>query len=205
MSKSNVFLDIIQSRRSTRKFHRESIEKDKLTALIEAAGWAPSAGNRQDWFFTIVTSSKVKRQMAEAVKQRWNTIIENNRDLGFIEEVESYSANFADFADAPVVIVVSALSVNAVQKHLLNDDAHATAGSATSAAMAAQNLMLAAHTLGLGTCCMTGAMAARKELARILKLSKKREIVCLVAIGRPVETPTPPSRKPIEEIRSIIE
>jgi nitroreductase len=205
MSKSDILMEIIRGRRSIRRFHGEPIEPDKLTALIEAAAWAPSASNRQDWFFTIVTSSEIKRQMADAVKKRWKAIVENNPDLGFVKEVESYSATFADFADAPVVIVVSAMSVNAVQKHLLSDEAHVTAGSATSAAMAAQNLMLAAHALGLGTCCMTGALAAREELARILKLSRKREIVCLVAVGRPVEIPTPPSRKPIEEIRSIIE
>jgi nitroreductase len=66
--------------------------------------------------------------------------------------------------------------------------------------MAAQNLMLAAHALGLGSCCMTGALAARGELGEILELARKYEIICLIAVGWPDESPAPPARKPLTEV-----
>jgi len=199
------FIDVISKRRSIRKFSSKSVEKDILHKLIEAAVWAPSAGNRQDWFFTVITSAKAKAEMAKAVNARWKEIIESNKTLGVIEEIEKYSASFADFIEAPIVIVVSAATVNAVQKHLLGEDAFITGGSATSAAMAAENLMLQAHGLGLGSCCMTGALAARKQLAEIVGLNKKREIICLITVGYPAESPAAPARKSVDEIARIIE
>ncbi len=205
MSAIEAFLKVVRGRRSIRKFRPDPVEKATIDAIIEAAGWAPSAGNRQDCFFTVITSSEIKREMADAVRARWREIIDANRSLGGIEDIEKYSAHFADFTDAPAVIVVSSTVTNAVQKHLLGEDAWITTGSATSAAMAAQNLMLAAYALGLGTCCMTGALAARKELTRIIGLGRRREIICLITLGTPAEAPSPPSRKPVTEVTRSIE
>jgi nitroreductase len=202
---SESFNEVVFGRRSIRKFSSKPLGRDVIEKLIDAAAWAPSAGNRQDWFFTVVTSQKVKAEMVKAVNVRWKEIIESNKTLGVIEEIEKYSASFADFADAPAVFVVSAATVNAVQKHLLGEDAFVTGGSATSAAMAAENLMLQAHSLGLGSCCMTGALAARKQLAEIVGLNKKREIICLITVGYPAESPAAPARKSVDEIARIIE
>ena len=200
MSEADALLSLMRERRSIRRFRDEPVPQELLARLIEAATWAPSAGNRQDWFFSVVTSPDVKRQMADAVRARWDSIIAANRDSGIVGEVERYVAHFADFAAAPAVIVVSARSVDAVQRHLLGDAAPSTVRSACSAAMATQNLMLAAHALGLGTCCMTGALAARNELSQLLELNKKYELACLIAVGWPDESPAPPARKPTTEI-----
>jgi nitroreductase len=205
VSDAGALLSLIRERRSIRRFRDEPVQKEILIRLIESASWAPSASNRQDWFFAVVTSDAVKRDMADAVRRRWDEIIAANRGSGVIEEVERYVEHFGDFAGAPVVIAVAARVPDAVQRHLLGDAAAATAGSATSAAMAAQNLMLAAHALGLGSCCMTGALAARDELGRLLDLGKRHEIVCLIAVGWPAETPAPPPRKPISEIARFVE
>jgi coenzyme F420-0:L-glutamate ligase / coenzyme F420-1:gamma-L-glutamate ligase len=200
MRKGDPLFVFLRSRRSIRRFRNEPVEDNLLARLIEAATWAPSAGNRQDWFFDVVTSPDVKRKLGKAVDRRWREIIRDNRDSGYIEEVERYAAHFASFVSAPVAIIVSARRPDSFQCHLLGEDASATTGSACSAAMAAQNLMLAAHALGLGTCCMTGAVAARTELAAILETDAKREIVCLIALGWPDEEPAPPQRRPVKEI-----
>jgi len=205
MKDAEAFLSVLRERRSVRRFRDKTVKRDLLEHLIEAAIWAPSASNRQDWFFTVVTSAEVKRDMADAVRLRWDAIIEANRGSGVIEEVERYVAHFTDFVAAPAVVVVSACAPDAVQRHLLGDAAAATVGSATSAAMAAQNLMLAAHAVGLGSCCMTGALAARDEMRQVLDLSRKHEIVCLIAVGWPDETPAAPPRKPIGEIVRFVE
>jgi nitroreductase len=52
---------------------------------------------------------------------------------------------------------------------------------------------------------MTGALAARDELRQVLDLSRKHEIVCLIAVGWPSETPAAPPRKPISEIARFVE
>lgn len=200
MNRLDLLMDLVRTRRSIRRFRGDPVDGDLVLRLIEAASWAPSAGNRQDSFFSIVTSPSVKRAMSEAIGQRWDAIIAGNRDSGLIEEVERYAAHFRSFGEAPVVIAVSARCPESVQRHLLGDDASATSGGAVSAAMAAQNLMLAAHAAGLGSCCLTGALAARRELREILELGRKRDIVCLIALGWPAESPSPPPRRPVSEI-----
>lgn len=204
MSTPEPLLSLLKERRSIRAFRDEPIDDELLLRLVEAAAWAPSAGNRQDWFFTVVLDPDTKSSMADAVQDRWREIVAANQDVGAIGEIEHYSATFADFRQAPVVVVVSARKPDALQEHLLDETATATTGSAASAAMAAQNLMLAAHALGLGSCCMTGAVAAREELARRIGLNRKQEIVCLIALGIPAACPLAPERKPLAEIMRII-
>lgn len=205
MNAAEAVAGVIRGRRSIRRFGDEPVERATIERLVELAGWAPSAGNRQDWCFTVVTSPTVKREMAGVVRERWNAIVAENRGSGFIEEVKGYVTRFADFESAPVVVVVSARTPDAVQLHMLGEAAGATTGSSASAAMAAQNMMLAAHALGLGSCCMTGALAAREEISGILGFGKKEEIVCLVTLGWPSEAPQPPPRKPVEKTAKFVE
>lgn len=205
MNRAEILFDLIRKRRSIRRFRNESVERELLDRLIEAACYAPSAGNRQDWEFTVITSADTIRDVANAVRRRWNAIVAANRDMGLIDEVEGYAKGFANFEQAPVIVLVSAKHPDGFQERLLGDDARATAGGEASAAMAAQNLMLMAHALGLGSCCMTGALAARDEIARITGLDRRQEIVCLVAVGYPDETPAAPARKPITETGRFLE
>ncbi|HUT35537.1 MAG TPA: nitroreductase family protein [Planctomycetota bacterium] len=199
MSQAAGLLSLLRERRSVRRFRDEPVPRALIERLIEAASWAPSASNRQDWRFTVVTSAERKQEMADAVRRRWDAIVAANRDCGLIEEVERYVASFARFAQAPALIVVSARAPDSFQQHLLGEAATATVGSAASAAMAAQNLMLAAHALGLATCCMTGALAARDELRPLVGLGRRDELVCLITLGVPAETPPPPHRRPVAE------
>jgi nitroreductase len=193
-------MDALRTRRSIREFADTRVVRELIEQLIDAAAWAPSAGNRQDWLFSVVESAEVKAAMASAVRGKWQTIIAENQDLGFIQELADYAASFADFEAAPVVIVVSAAKPNSAQRRLLGEHGGPTAGSFASAAMAAQNLMVAAHVLGLGTCCMTGALAASDELCQILGMGGRRELVCLIAVGYPGCQPSAPERKPRNEI-----
>jgi nitroreductase len=89
--------------------------------------------------------------------------------------------------------------------YLLGDNAAIVSGSMASAAMAAQNMMLAASGLGLAGCCMTGALAARIELEEIIGLEKKRILICLVTVGYAAETPPAPPRKPVAVVSRFLE
>ena len=58
--------EIIKTRRSIRAFKNAPIEQDKLIAVLEAGRLAPSARNRQEWHFTVVTNQKLRDQLALA-------------------------------------------------------------------------------------------------------------------------------------------
>ncbi|MEM2109694.1 MAG: nitroreductase family protein [Candidatus Odinarchaeota archaeon] len=62
------FTEIIQKRRSIRRFKDKPIEEDKLQRILEAARIAPSARNLQDWKFIVVKDKKLKEQLVEAAK-----------------------------------------------------------------------------------------------------------------------------------------
>jgi len=195
----------LRQRRSVRKFREAPVPHELLRRIVAAGTWAPSAGNRQHWEFTVVVSEKVRRQMAEAVRERWTAILDGAEAESLVGEIKEYSGNFDWFAAAPVVVVVSAGSPAAFLSHLLRDNAIDVAGAKTAAAMAAQNLMLAAHALGLGTCCLTGPLAAQEDLRRVTGLGRRQSIVCLVALGYPAEAPPERPRKPLSAVMRIVE
>jgi len=78
-------------------------------------------------------------------------------------------------------------------------------GSYASACMAVQNLLLAAHAKGLGSCVYSGVNAAETEIKHIIGISEQRKLVCLIALGYPAERPDMPTRKGIDEIIRIME
>jgi coenzyme F420-0:L-glutamate ligase/coenzyme F420-1:gamma-L-glutamate ligase len=195
-----VLADVIQRRRSIRRFRDEAVPETLIEQIVALAAGAPSASNRQDWTFTAVTSAVHKQTLAQAVRGRWTEILDRNRGSGTFAEVGQYAGSFSDFADAPVVIVISARAPSALHRQIAGEAARAVEGSFASAAMAAQNLMLAAHAFGLGSCCMTGPLVAEDALRNILGLSAREEIVCLVKLGWPAEAPPVPARKPLATI-----
>lgn len=205
MNSANDFLQFVRSRRSIRKFRNDPLSKEDLRQMVEAASWAPSASNRQDWEFTIITSPAIKKKMEDRVRNCWKSILDKS-DTGVVkDELEQYTKNFDWFSHAPVLIVISAKRPETFLSNLLGDAAEAVGGTEVSAAMAALNLMLAAHSLGIGSCCITGPLAAQESLRELLGISRRRKIVCLVALGYPAEQPEAPPRKPVEKISKVIE
>ena len=205
MNPTDDFLQFVRTRRSIRKFRKDSLAKEDLRHMIEAASWAPSASNRQDWEFTIITSPTTKKRMEDIVRNCWKSILDKSETGVIKDELEKYAKNFDWFSHAPALIVISAKRPEAFLSDLLGEAAEDVAGTEISAAMAAQNLMLAAHSFGIGSCCITGPLAAQEALKELLGLGKRRKIVCLVALGYPAEQPEAPLRKPVEKIAKYIE
>lgn len=202
-----TFSELARARRSVRKFRPDPVPQELLAGLVETAAWAPSAGNRQDWFFTVVTNRGLIADLAAASRRRWEDIVAANRTFGGIEELRAYTANFAFFGEAPAVIAVSARGPDALQTEFLGPLAAAVSGSSLAAAMAVQNLLLAATEAGLGTCCLTGPLAAMGELRTLLSLPAPRQLVCLVAVGYAAPgaaTPVAPARKPLNKIARFL-
>ncbi len=58
-------LEAIRSRRSVRKYKSDPVEDEKIQACLEAARWAPSAGNRQPWYFIVIRDAETRAQLGE--------------------------------------------------------------------------------------------------------------------------------------------
>jgi len=160
-------LDTIKNRRSVREFTDQEIPEQAIAVLIEALRWAPSAGNLQSRKFYFVLNEDLRNKLAQAgLKQ-----------------------NFVSFiARAPLVIVacadlriVSRYGERGTELYCIQD---------TAASI--QNLLLAAHDLGLGTC-WAGAFN-EKKVRDILDLPDHLRPVAIVPVGYPARIPKAPDR-----------
>ena len=126
----------------------------------------------------------------------------------------NYGDYFTRFESAPVVIValfrtLTVLS-NLVDARLAEDDVARIAimerdSGLIGTALALQNLMLMAHTLGLGTSGMTGPLLAADALREIFEITPSWEIAALVPLGFPAEVPPPTTRKPVSRVVEWLE
>lgn len=163
--------EAIKQRRSIRAYTEENVSEEEVKKLIEAARWAPSAGNIQPWEFVIVRDAEVKQKLAAAALNQT-----------FIEE-------------APVVIVVCADEAQSSQGY---GSRGVTLYCLQDTAAATQNILLAAHALGLSTC-WVGAFReelVRKSLNALLNVRP----IAIIPVGHAAEEPRAPSRKALKEI-----
>jgi nitroreductase len=194
-------LSIIRARRSIRRFTDAPVSREDLLRLMEAARWAPSNHNRQPWRFIVLEDKSRIATLAEAVGR---ALPEKLKALP--PTASAYSAELLHyatfFASAPVLIAALHKEPASFSAALLGGtrNPELTSGEPLSVAMAVQNLLLAAHALGLGACVLTGPLLVQEALAGVLALPPVHHLTCLIAVGHPAESPPPPRRKTVEQI-----
>jgi nitroreductase len=107
-----------------------------------------------------------------------------------------YLDHFLHFTSAPLVVA----PIWRAGPELLAPAAPPRAGedALASGAAAVENLLLAAHALGLGACWMTGPLVAERALCPLLSVPEGWRLAALVPVGKPAEepSPAPPRRDP---------
>ena len=164
-------LEAIKERRSIRAYTTKEVSDEDVERLIEAARWAPSAGNTQPWAFVVVKDAETKRNLSHAALNQ-----------SFIQK-------------APVVIVVCADLNRASRAYGGRGE---KLYSIQDTAAATENILLVAHELGLATC-WVGAFQ-EKDVAKVVKAPKNIRPVAIVTVGHPAEQPVARPRRPVEEI-----
>jgi len=184
VSKSHSILNVILNRSSIRRFKTQKISDKILNMLLQAGQRAPSACSLQTYSFIVVGDSAKRNKIGALCGQ------------SFIH-------------DAPVWIVVCA-DMNRLEKTLkvighenvLNHDSCATDKiySIFDSALAAENIVLAAEALGLGSV-FIGMLGTAEEVSKILKLPSRVLPVAMLCIGVPAETPPFRHRWSLEAIK----
>lgn len=194
-------MEAIKARRSIRRFQDRPVPDELVREILEAGRLAPSASNLQTWKFKVVTDPGIRKALREAAF-----------DQKFVER-------------APVVIVACAdlsafgerskrtlelLRSGAVRPSLemvLRSLRHGKAteieernliSACINVSIAVQNMVLAATSLGLGTCWVRAFVP--EKVVEILSLPPECPPLILLPLGYPREDPEPRSRKPLEEI-----
>ncbi|MGQ9825498.1 MAG: nitroreductase family protein [Desulfotomaculales bacterium] len=202
--------EAVLGRRSIRRFKNEPVPEEVIEEIIGLAVHAPTPGNTQMWGFHVVLSREVKERLAKTIAAALEKIaIEAGRSGDWLEGPRR-SATF--FVEAPVLIAVSTERYRSKV-----DETMAAAGHPQSfidelrcrpdlqgIGAAVQTMLLAAYEKGLGTCWMTGPMAARPELEKILGITPPRSLAAFVALGYPDQEPGPKKLKSVLELVEFI-
>jgi nitroreductase len=183
----NTVLETIRKRRSVRAYDAKSVPRELVNTVIEAGNEAPSAMNSQPWRFVVVEDPAAKKKLLGAALPQAKKITEQVKDVD-PERYESIKKRYAELPDpvyysAPTIIFV--IGNGRYKDH--------------SCPLACENMMLAAHSLGLGTCWVGfGAMVIEDaEVRKLLDLQEGDAIFGPILLGYPkADPPRPPKKEP---------
>lgn len=182
-----------------RRYLSTEVSNSVLQRVLDAARWAPSAHNAQPWRFIVVKHLNVKRRLVEAMASEWNKDL--HKDGTLPEECERLiKASIKRFTNPPILIV-ACLTMNGMDKY--PDERRQEAEyviAIQSVAAAIQNILLAAHAEGLGTCWFCAPLFCPEVVRETLGIPKDIRPQVLITLGYPAERPKAPPRKPLESL-----
>lgn len=165
--------EAIRNRRSIRRYVDKPVSDQLILQVIEAGTWAPSAHNQQPWAFVVVKHKEILTQIAEKSK-------------------------YAKFLPQAAVAIVVCANFSYQRNRL--EEKGVEYYSVQDSAAAIQNMLLAAHGMGMGTCWIGDVNEV--QLRDLLKVPVDFAPVGIVAIGWPEAdiNPKAPPRKPLPEV-----
>lgn len=164
--------EAVKGRRSIRRYKTDAVPKELVEKMLDAAHWAPSGGNIQPWKFIVIS----------------------DRDL--LELVRKVSPGY--LGEAPLAILVCS---DREKEYRIGGALGRDYLSIADCAMAVENMLLVAYTLGLGTCVVKSF--SRIAIKEMLEIPDDIEPELLVIVGYPAQTPNPPARTPLRKITSF--
>lgn len=175
--------EAMKGRRSVRKYLDKSVPEELIRKVLEAGTWAPSAKNGQQWRFTVLIGSS-KEELTTLFRHELEKL---SAKIGMRQMGSSFNS-CRIMETAPVLIMV----------WNSNEDKPLAKPSMQSVAAAIENMLLKAHSVGLGSVWICDTYYATDALKK--HLGKPWELVAAVTLGWPAETPQPRSRKPVDEV-----
>lgn len=188
---ANPILEAIKSRRATRNFEDKPVPEAAIQTMLEAATYAPSAINIQPWKFTIITNKAEMRRLSDLAKP---AIIGALPDVG--EEVLRIKRQLSDpkhniFYNAPLLIFVSGVK---------------SPYSVYDCSMAALNMMLAAFSMGVGSCWIGSSVPSANDPKVKLSLGvpDDHDVHAAIVFGYPKGGfPKAPSKRAAKVLKRI--
>lgn len=165
--------EAIRNRRSIGKVKPDPIKREILEQLLEAATWAPNHHHTEPWIFFVLTGEgrrPLGRTLAEIAKEKMDDpTTEENRLKLQIAEQKSFRS--------PAIVAVAVTPSDEPRIEPIEETA------AVSAAV--QNLLLAAHALGLGAIWRTGRPTYHPKMKELFGLKEKDDVLGFVYLGYP--------------------
>lgn len=202
----NVY-EAINARRSVRRYAINSLSEELILKLLHAASQAPSAKNRQPWFFYVISDENVKQKFVDTLRVGMNSLYQQYQRQNIQRpDILSAKDSLRTMEQAAAIILVKLVSrYDVCHNDGVNWPLHALdieVADLLSVGAAIQNILLSAEEMGLGTLWVCDIFYAYPALARFLQ--EDAPIVSAVCLGYPNESPTPRPRRPVNEISTIL-
>lgn len=201
--------DAIKGRRSIRSYTAEAVPMKLIYEVLEAATWAPSAKNGQQWRFTVLTGDSKKR-LTDLFRSELQIL---SAKIGK-QQMGSSLSSCSIMEQAPVLIIVWNAGSARIQKVVrdvetatldeMRNRARAFGHNAElqSVSAAIQNLLLEAYSLGLGSLWIADTYYAADALTA--HLGKSWELVAAVTIGWPAAPSAPRPKMTVDEVTEFL-
>jgi nitroreductase len=148
-------MSCILNRRSVRTYISKEVSRDDIMQLLTAASWAPSGNNLQPWRFSVVMNNKdiIRELSSLTVFRNW---------------VQNSSCLIAVFLDSKAT---DSKIQSIYLKHI------------QSIGAAIQNILLAAHELGLAACWIGEILKNEGKVRELLEVSDDLQLMAVIAVG----------------------
>ncbi|HZD43186.1 MAG TPA: nitroreductase family protein [Methanomicrobiales archaeon] len=178
MKGADTVLDTIKNRRSIRDYQDKDLPVEAIHEIIDAGIQAPSGVNLQPWRFVVITDREVIQRISDYCKPilaKDLEAVEREESKAFIDAL--MSEDFSIFYNAPVLILVLGNQ---------RDPMHAI-----DCTLCAENMMLAAWSLGIGSCWIGSATVMQRspEMLSLLQIPEGFDIVSPLIFGYPAFVP----------------
>ncbi|MFZ4815431.1 MAG: nitroreductase family protein [Phototrophicaceae bacterium] len=189
--------EAILTRRSIRRYTPQPIPDTLMEQILQAAIWSPSAHNRQPFRFMVIRTQATKEQLARAMgAQLRHDLTRDGAPIDLIEQDVNRSYERITQAPALILLALSMVDMDSYTDPTRNQ--HERTMAVQSSAMAGQNILLAAHALGLGACWMCAPLFCAAVVKSVLELPIDWEPQALIALGFPAQT-REKTRHPLEK------
>ncbi len=199
---SKDFFERIKLRRTVREFSSRAVPLKIIENCLKAAGTAPSGANKQPWYFVVVKSEEIKKQIREAAEREEREFYGGKATQEWLNDLKPLGtdAHKPFLQDAPYLIVIferkfEQTDTGERKKHYYTKE---------SVGIATGILITALHFSGLAT--LTHTPSPMNFLTDILKRPKNEKPFLILVTGYPAEGTQVPdiSKKNLETISTII-
>src|SRR4030065_282554 len=182
-----------------RKYSSTEVPREILNEILEAAQWAPSAHNAQPCRFIILTQKTSKKNLAIVMaKARTEDLIRDNLPHELSQRITKTSVQ--RFTNAPVLVIACITMAEMTKYPDEQRQKNERDLAIQSLGAAIENMLLAAHSKGLGACWFCAPIFCKDTVRMALQIPEDVEPQALVAMGYPTENPSAPFRKPFHDI-----
>jgi nitroreductase len=177
---------ICKARRARRDFAPKALEAALIEKILRIARTSPYASGRKNWEVQVVSDTSVIASVATAVQKKVDEIRAAIRP-DFAADFAAYAENFMGFARAPALFVPTFRIAHSLSPMVDGADAALIAWErdnyVKSIACVGMLILLAAESLGLAACYMTGPLLAEAEIAPLLKVKRGRNLAAVIPVG----------------------